>query len=215
MEYVSLLAGEEWSDRPACTHPLLAHEARLVNDLLSDDDRSRLVPLIGRLLGTAADSDEISARLRLRQARQVLLLVDPDERGPVNTVIARAESWLEHADGTEDDVQEAVATARRYPIRRSDLDPEHVAFHVQAARTCLSWVGVDTGPKQAWAVAAFAAAHSTAATDCRADCGDTSARARRMVKDLAGLIEEHEAATARTPEDLTVTEVRALIDAVG
>ena len=28
MEYVSMLAGEEWSDRPECTHPLLAHEAR-------------------------------------------------------------------------------------------------------------------------------------------------------------------------------------------
>lgn len=28
----SFLAGERWSDRPRCTHPLLAHLARLVND---------------------------------------------------------------------------------------------------------------------------------------------------------------------------------------
>lgn len=32
MEYVSLLAGEAWSDRPECTHPLLAHEVRMLND---------------------------------------------------------------------------------------------------------------------------------------------------------------------------------------
>jgi len=31
MEMVSFLAGERWSDHPACTHPLLAEMARLVN----------------------------------------------------------------------------------------------------------------------------------------------------------------------------------------
>ncbi|MFI5425708.1 hypothetical protein [Aeromicrobium sp. UC242_57] len=65
MEYVSLLAGEEWSDRPECTHELLAHEARTVNDLLRDSDRSRLVPLIGRLFGTTDDSPALRARLRI------------------------------------------------------------------------------------------------------------------------------------------------------
>ena len=55
MEYVSLLAGEEWSDRPDCTHPLLAHEARTVNDELADRDRHLLVPLVGRLFGATQD----------------------------------------------------------------------------------------------------------------------------------------------------------------
>ena len=36
MELASYLAGERWSDRPACTHRLLAHLARLVNDCTSD-----------------------------------------------------------------------------------------------------------------------------------------------------------------------------------
>jgi len=37
MEMASYLAGEPWSDHPACTHPLLAAMARGVNDLLDDD----------------------------------------------------------------------------------------------------------------------------------------------------------------------------------
>ena len=52
MEYVSLLAGEEWSDSPKCTNPMLAETARWVNDSLPDSDRHLLVPLIGRLFGT-------------------------------------------------------------------------------------------------------------------------------------------------------------------
>lgn len=57
MEYVSLLAGEEWSDAPRCTHPLLASAAQSVNDKLRDDERHVLVPLIGRLFGAAVEVD--------------------------------------------------------------------------------------------------------------------------------------------------------------
>jgi hypothetical protein len=39
MELASLLAGERWSDHPACTHPLLAALARHVNDHTSDAGR--------------------------------------------------------------------------------------------------------------------------------------------------------------------------------
>lgn len=210
MEYVSLLAGEHWSDRPSCTHPLLAHEARTVNDLLLDGDRGRLVPLIGRLFGTSADSDEIRAQLRLRQARQVLLLLEPDARGPVHSLIERAQSWLIRTDGSEDDVSKAFITAREYPVREGSLDPEHTQFHVLASRVSWFTIGVGTGPAEAWALAALTAAHRTAAVECRADCGDTAARARRMVKDLAGLIDEHDVATGRTVTSATAAGVREL-----
>ena len=46
MELASLLAGEPWSDHPACTHPLLAAVARHVNDHTSDGGRQRLTELI-------------------------------------------------------------------------------------------------------------------------------------------------------------------------
>ena len=40
MEFASYLAGERWSDHPACTHGTLAHLARMVNDLTSDAGRA-------------------------------------------------------------------------------------------------------------------------------------------------------------------------------
>jgi len=55
MEFASFLAGEKWSDHPACTHPLLAHLARLVNDVLSDGDRQQLVPLVPMVVGRRGD----------------------------------------------------------------------------------------------------------------------------------------------------------------
>lgn len=58
MEYVSLLAGEEWTDTPKCTNPVLARAAQRVNDALDDSERHRLVPLIGRLFGTDAPIGE-------------------------------------------------------------------------------------------------------------------------------------------------------------
>ena len=39
MELASFLAGEKWSDHPACTHPLIAMLARAVNDLTADHSR--------------------------------------------------------------------------------------------------------------------------------------------------------------------------------
>lgn len=64
MEYVSILAGESFSDHPACTDPVLAAAARTVNDWLTDDGRHMLVPLIGRLFGTASrGSDAVAMQL--------------------------------------------------------------------------------------------------------------------------------------------------------
>lgn len=49
MEWVSVLAGEPWTDHPATTHPLLAHLARLVNDATSLEGRQELLALAPRL----------------------------------------------------------------------------------------------------------------------------------------------------------------------
>jgi hypothetical protein len=51
MEFASFLAGERWSDSPQCTHPLLAHLSRLVNDVTTSSERARLVPLIPSVIG--------------------------------------------------------------------------------------------------------------------------------------------------------------------
>lgn len=58
MEYVSVLSGEQFSDAPACTHPVLAHLSRRVFDMLSaNDQRYLMVPYIGRLFGTTPPAD--------------------------------------------------------------------------------------------------------------------------------------------------------------
>jgi hypothetical protein len=64
MEYVSILAGESFSDHPACTDEVLAAAARSINDWMTDEGRHLLVPTIGRLFGTAErGSDEVSVEL--------------------------------------------------------------------------------------------------------------------------------------------------------
>jgi hypothetical protein len=51
MEFASYLAGEPWSDHPACTHPLLAGVARDVNDCTTDAGRAKLAPMIPSVIG--------------------------------------------------------------------------------------------------------------------------------------------------------------------
>jgi hypothetical protein len=72
MEFASLLAGERWSDHPACTHPLLAAVARHVNDYTSDAGRSRLVELIPSVVGLTGEDLHIDAQIALGSARLAL-----------------------------------------------------------------------------------------------------------------------------------------------
>jgi hypothetical protein len=65
MELASLLAGQRWSDHPACTHPLLAALARHVNDYTSDAGRQRLAELIPSVIGLTGADLHIDARTAL------------------------------------------------------------------------------------------------------------------------------------------------------
>ncbi|MDP3893040.1 MAG: hypothetical protein Q8Q44_17530, partial [Nocardioides sp.] len=57
MEFASMLAGERWSDHPACTHRLLGQLARGVNDRTSDENRSALAVLIPSVVGLRGSDD--------------------------------------------------------------------------------------------------------------------------------------------------------------
>ncbi len=215
MEYGSLLAGEQWSDRPECTHPMLAHEARTTNDLLRDSDRARLVPLIGRLFGTTEDSPELRARLRIAQAGQVMALLEPDSRGHVVAAIAEAEAWLAR-EGDSTDVQRAIDEAIGHPRHTGDLDPVHTSFHLNASRVFAFVMTPELGPAEAYAAKAHVIAHLVAASgECRADCGSEPVRARRMVKDMASLIDVYDEVTARIARDVSQDEIRELADTLG
>lgn len=215
MEYVSLLAGEQWSDRPECTHPMLAHEARTTNDLLRDSDRARLVPLIGRLFGTTEDSPELRARLRIAQARQVITLIEPVSRGRALRAVEQAESWIGREGGISD-VKAAIAEAMAVSRVAGDLDPDHAEFHLGSSRLFAFVMAPDLGATEAYAITALVIAHLVAASgECRADCGNGPARARRMVKDLAGLIDVYDEVTGRIAPDISVENVRELADSLG
>lgn len=55
MEAVAFVAGEPHTDHPACASPLLGEFGRALNDVLDDESRQQLVPLVPRLVGTAGD----------------------------------------------------------------------------------------------------------------------------------------------------------------
>ena len=58
MEAVAFVAGEAWSDTPACASPAVGAFLRTWNDALSDDDRDRLLPAavwVPRLVGSRGD----------------------------------------------------------------------------------------------------------------------------------------------------------------
>jgi len=94
MELASYLAGERWSDRPACTHPLLASIARHVNDHTSDAGRPRLAPLIPSVIGLRSDDPRLDARLALLCATHALPVVASERQRVMAISVLAAERAL-------------------------------------------------------------------------------------------------------------------------
>jgi hypothetical protein len=99
MEFASMLAGERWSDHPACTHPLLAAVARHVNDCTSDAGRARLAPLIPAVIGLTGDDLHIDARIALRSATMALPLVAAEWQRVMAVSVLACERVLAELDG--------------------------------------------------------------------------------------------------------------------
>lgn len=72
MEFASYLAGERWSDHPACTHPTVAALARDVNDVSSAAGRALLTTLIPRVVGLTIDDPQFGMAVALGAARAAL-----------------------------------------------------------------------------------------------------------------------------------------------
>ncbi|HEX6683612.1 MAG TPA: hypothetical protein VF062_12495 [Candidatus Limnocylindrales bacterium] len=99
MEMASLLAGQRWSDHPACTHPLLAALARYVNDYTSDAGRQRLAPLIPSVIGLTSDDLRVDARIALRCATTALPVVSADRQRALAVAILATDRVLADLDG--------------------------------------------------------------------------------------------------------------------
>ena len=99
MELASLLAGERWSDHPACTHPLLAAVARHVNDYTSDAGRQRLAVLIPSVIGLTSDDLHVDARIALRCAMTALPVVSAERQRAMAVAVRAADRMLAGLDG--------------------------------------------------------------------------------------------------------------------
>lgn len=71
MEYVSVLAGEPFSDHPTCTHWIPARLARIVNDAISEGARPRLATVAPDLIGLR----EVDLHTTLEMAGASLLVL--------------------------------------------------------------------------------------------------------------------------------------------
>ena len=99
MEFASLLAGERWSDHPACTNPLLAAVARHVNDYTSDAGRVRLAELIPSVIGLTGEDLRIDARIALWSARLALPVAAAERQRVLAVAVLSCERVLAELDG--------------------------------------------------------------------------------------------------------------------
>ncbi|MBD0293180.1 MAG: hypothetical protein ICV70_06355 [Jiangellaceae bacterium] len=99
MELASYLAGERWSDHPACTHPLLASVARLVNDNTSDPARPRLAELIPSVIGLTSDDAHVDALIARRNATLALPVVSAERQRVMAVSVLVSERVLAQLDG--------------------------------------------------------------------------------------------------------------------
>lgn len=115
MEFASYLAGESWSDHPACTHPVLASLARMVNDCTSDDERARLTGLIPSVIGLRGNDPRVEIMVSLRAATTALPVVSADRQRALAVGILSCERNLDRlgADGpaTSQRIRAALDTA--------------------------------------------------------------------------------------------------------
>jgi hypothetical protein len=103
MEFASYLAGERWSDHPACTHPSLAALARLVNDLTSDGVRSKLSVHISSVVGLNGDNRRIPTLVAILAAANALPIASATRQSALATGLVRCEPILESWSGPEVD----------------------------------------------------------------------------------------------------------------
>lgn len=128
MEMASVLAGERWSDHPACTHPLLAHLARLVNDFTSDRSRQRLAPLIPSVIGLKSSDPRWDHEIALLVATRALPYASALRRPTVAVGILSCERLLAQSEGRP------LGSLRPSSQEALDQDPAAAGWAMQFAR---------------------------------------------------------------------------------
>jgi hypothetical protein len=142
MELASYLAGERWSDHPACTHSLLASVARLVNDHTSDTGRPHLAELIPSVIGLTGDDPHIDAQIALRCSTTALPVAAAERQRVMAVSVLVSERVLAELDGRPADslsdqsrhVLDSVPHATEWAGRfTTNVRPRLAAFRRHAA----------------------------------------------------------------------------------
>ena len=167
MEAVSYVAGEPWSDKPACACPVLGAFLRTWNDDLSDTDRDRLLrPLVLRLVGSRSTPEV--------EARRSWLAMDWLVRTNAPTWLRLVPALVPHADALTDlpPIVDAQTAAAYQSTFNAAVDAAWVAARAAAVDAAVdaAWVAaVDAAWDAAWdAACAAACAAALAAADVAA-----------------------------------------------
>jgi hypothetical protein len=134
MEYASLLAGERWSDHPACTHPAVAALARLVNDCSSDARRTELATLIPSVIGLAGDGRRTSINVAVRAMAAAIPVVSYGRQRALAAGALRLTSLVDSRDVVEQElladaletVPDAAVWAEHFTVDLAPIDPRMI-----------------------------------------------------------------------------------------
>ena len=218
MEFASYLAGERWSDHPACTHPALAFLARMVNDCTSDRERSRLAELIPSVIALNGDAPRIELLLALRVATNALPIAsEPRQRALAVGILACRMRLARFGPSDDADLESRIDEALAKAPLAARWARDFVAGNTAPARgrsvsrmtRSVIRLGV-LGIAQACSPGADALLREVlrgAIEDCSALLGETSAELR-----LAGAapLELEEAVIARRRNDAVPQRKRLL-----
>ena len=156
MEAVAYVAGEDWSDAPACVDPEISALLRVWHDALSDSDRDRLLPaarwvplLVGSRRERDPDEPRIGLAVQYTLAARWLRAVGLDEEAARMVPGATKDTWRwvsRVARSLWADTEAPTPEARRAEeeiLRREG--PEFWRRYVEVVVT-------DSGLKAAWTV---------------------------------------------------------------
>lgn len=218
MEFASYLAGERWSDHPACTHPALAFLARMVNDCTSDRARSRLSDLIPAVIGVNGNDRRIEIFLALRVATNALPIASEERQRALAVGILACRTRLARLGYPADNelearIEDALTAAPLATRWAQDFVAQNVAATRDRAVSRMAESIIRTGVlgiAQACSPGADALLREVlrgAIADCQALLGEASVEDRLA---RPGSLEFEEAVVARRRDDAIPERERLL-----
>ena len=199
MEMVSFLAGEEWSDNPPCSSPIISRFCQVINDRMGQEFRDRLQTYVPRLIGTASpEHDADRAGYLVWSSIRVF--------APIAMRAAGLEEWAVRLEGLSGSLAEARV------VCRGARSAAAAAAAYDAAAAAAAYAAADAAYAAAYAAAdaAYAAADAAYAAAAAAYAADDDA----IFKVLDGLLKIGPSGATYTPAQIArVPELKRAVSA--